>query len=69
MSRESACDVAVEFLSTEGSAETFARVVHREMGMSAEEFLSRWDAGEWIGTNPDDVPGLVDVLMVLPLVR
>jgi len=39
---------------------------HHEVG---EEFLRRWDAGEWVDIDLDKVPGLVDVSMAIPLVR
>ena len=31
-----------------------------------QDFLRRWNAGEWDGVDLDDVPGLVEVWMVLP---
>jgi len=69
MSRETTCDVEVEHLTAAESASAFDALARREMGISGEEFLRRWDAGEWYGVDPDDVPGLVDVSMALVLVR
>jgi hypothetical protein len=56
-------------MSDEEAAAAFDRVTRREMGISGEEFLRRWDAGEWTDVEMDDVPGLTDVWMMLPLVR
>jgi hypothetical protein len=39
------------------------------MGLSGTEFLERWDADQYADTELDAVPGLADVVMVLPLVR
>lgn len=58
----------VELTADEATA-AFDRIARREMGISGEEFLSRWDAGEWNGVDLDSVPGLVDVWMSLPMVR
>jgi len=69
MAHDATCDVDVTYLSEAASAEAFDRMAQREMGISGEEFLRRWDAGEWADMDPDEVPGLVDVSMALPLVR
>jgi len=69
VAQKEVCDVDVTYLSRTASAEAFDRVVQREMGISGEEFLRRWDAGEWADVDLDEVPGLVDVSMALPLVR
>jgi len=69
MSQDTLCDVEVVELSTEDAAAAFDRLAQREMGITGEEFLRRWDSGEWDGIDPDHVPGLVDVSMALPLVR
>lgn len=58
----------VELSEAEG-VELFDRVTRREMGISGEEFLRRWDAGEWEGVDLDSVDGLVDVWMMLPCAR
>ena len=55
---------------TEAEADTlFDGVCRREMGISGVEFLHRWDAGEYVDVDVDSVPGLVDVVIALPLVR
>ncbi len=37
--------------------------------MSGEEFLKRWDAGEYANTDWDRHPGLPEVAMLLPFAR
>jgi hypothetical protein len=37
--------------------------------MSRAEFLRRWDAGEYQDLDVDSIPGLVDVVLALSLVR
>lgn len=61
--------IDVAELSDTEATEAFDQLARREMGMSGEEFLRRWDAGEWSDKDFDDVRGLVDVWMGLPLVR
>jgi len=39
----------------------------RYLDMSAEEFLCKWDAGAF--GDPDQTPGLMRVVMFLPMVR
>lgn len=56
-------------LTDEEAADVFERVTRREMNMSSDEFLKRWDAGEYEGVDFDTVPGLVEVWMYLPFVR
>lgn len=55
------------FMTDEEARDTFERAARRSLGMSGEEFLSRWDAGEW--PDPDSVPGVMAVAMLIPLVR
>jgi hypothetical protein len=69
MSNSTACEVEVVELDEEQGHAMFERVVKRAMGISADEFLSRWDSGEWADANLDEVPGLVEVWMYLPAVR
>lgn len=45
----------------------FDRVTTHALQISGDEFLRRWDAGEYAGTEPDSVPAMVS--RVLPLVR
>jgi hypothetical protein len=69
MSSDTYSDIQLVHMTEDDAADAFDRTVRREMGMSGEDFLRRWDAGEWADTDLDDVPGLVDVWMMLPLVR
>ena len=45
----------------------FDRAVRRRLRMSSAEFLRKWDAGEF--RDPDSDPGVMEVVMLLPLVR
>lgn len=63
------CDTEVIELSSDDSMSMFDAVTREAMDLSGEEFLRRWDAGEWQHMDLDDVPGLVDVWMFLPAVR
>lgn len=62
-------EVEIVELTDEDAASAFDEVARREMGLSGADFLARWDAGEWAERDLDEVPGLVDVWMSLPLVR
>ena len=66
---ESSASVEVSELTPEEAAEAFDRVAHAAMGLSGEEFLAALDEGTFDDVDPDDHPGLLDVLMALPLVR
>lgn len=70
MTRDTApCDVEIVELSDAEASAAFDQLAQREMGISGDEFLGRWDSGEWTDADFDDVPGLVEVWMGLPLVR
>ncbi|MGQ0838139.1 hypothetical protein [Actinokineospora sp.] len=69
MSRDMVCDAEVVELSDAEGAAAFDQLARREMGISGNEFLRRWDGGEWTDEDFDKVNGLVDVWMGLPLVR
>ncbi len=45
----------------------FDRAVRRALHMSSAEFLRKWDAGEF--SDPDSDPGVMEVVMLLPLAR
>lgn len=47
----------------------FDSVTRESLGMSGEDFLVGLDSGKYECTAPDEVPGLVDVLMALPFAR
>ncbi len=40
---------------------------HRYLNMSADEFIRKFNAGEF--DDPDDKPGVMSVAMLLPFVR
>jgi hypothetical protein len=56
-------------LDETGYAELFDRIAQKNMGISGEEFLQRWDAGDYVGVDWDSVDGLVPVAMSVNLVR
>jgi hypothetical protein len=51
------------------ATEIYDRVARKWMGVSGAEFLQRWDAGEWDGVDLDDVPGLVELWVLMPFGR
>ncbi|WP_018684694.1 hypothetical protein [Actinokineospora enzanensis] len=61
--------VEIVELSAAEAAEAFDALARRAMGLSGAEFLARWDSGEWADRDLDEVPGLVDVWMSLPMLR
>lgn len=65
----SSAAVEVSELTPEEASAAFDRATHAAMGMSGEEFLAVLDEGKFDDVGPDDHPGLLDVLMALPLVR
>ena len=58
-------------LTDEEARELFDRSARHYLGISGEEFLRRWDAGEY--DDPDDrtknPPEVMEVASLLPLVR
>ena len=44
------------------------RIVQMNAGMSGEEFLRRWDAGEYTGQECDE-PGIRQMAMLMPFAR
>lgn len=64
-------DGNVRELSREEGWELFDRQARRYLDMSGEEFLKKWDAGEF--GDPDDrtknPPGVMKMAMLLPFVR
>jgi len=64
MSNTCPCDV-VELTEEEGR-KFFDEVTRAELGMSGEEFLRRYDAGDFKGT---DDPRVVGVSMLIPFAR
>jgi uncharacterized protein (DUF2336 family) len=66
---ESNASVEVSELSPDEAAAAFDRTVRGALDLSAAEFLAALDAGKFDDVDPDSHPGLLDVLMALPLVR
>ncbi len=58
-------------LTPEEGRELFDRAARHYLDMSGEEFVRRWDAGEF--DDPDDrtknPPGVMSVAMLLPFAR
>lgn len=56
----------VRVLTPEQGREVFDRQARQHLGMSGEEFIRAWDAGEFGERDDSDLMG---VAMLLPLVR
>jgi hypothetical protein len=56
----------VEYTPEEGRA-IFDAAARRHLRMSGDEFLQRWDAGEF--ADDPDRPEVIEVAMMIPLVR
>jgi hypothetical protein len=61
--------VEVAELGLEEAAATFDRIARRALDVSGPDFLHALDDGTFDDVDPDAHPGLLDVLMALPLVR
>lgn len=61
--------VEVSELSSEEAAAVFNRITRNALGLSGEEFIAALDDGKFDDDDPDARPGLLDVLVALPLVR
>ena len=60
-------DVGIETLTEMEARAVFDRVARRRLNMGSDEFLRRWDAGEF--READERVGLEELLLLLPLVR
>lgn len=69
MQSDTTCEANVIELDEADGTALFDRIAHREMGISGDEFLKRWDAGEWDDADYDSVPGLIEVRNALPFAR
>lgn len=58
----------VELNGVDAAAE-FDGIARECMDMSGPEFLRRYDRGEFADVTEDDNPGIVDMMLALPLVR
>ncbi len=47
----------------------FDRIARTALDLSGEAFLAAFNGGKFDNVDPDAHPGLLDVLMALPLVR
>lgn len=68
MASSTQCGVEIIELDAAQGRAMFDAVCQRHMGISREEFLNRWEAGEWSEADFDQVEGLVDVWMAQPAV-
>lgn len=61
----------VRRMTWEEGRELLDRTARRHLGISGEEFIERWDKGEY--GDPDDrtknPPGVMELAMILPFVR
>ena len=57
----------VQVVTPEEAMPMFDELTRLYMGMSAEEFLCRWDAGEY--ADDPDQPGVRSVVSFMPFVR
>jgi hypothetical protein len=53
--------------SAEEAQMIFDEAAQTHLGVSGEEFLRRWDAGEF--ADDPDRPEVIDIAMLIPLVR
>ncbi len=56
-------------LDPEEAGPAFDQIARNALGLSGPEFLQALDEGKFDDVDPDSYPGLLDVLMALPLVR
>jgi hypothetical protein len=66
---ESNASVEANELTPEEVVVAFDRIARRALDLSGQEFLAALEAGSFDDVDPDAHPGLLDVLMALPLVR
>lgn len=63
-------ETAIRWLSDEEARADFDAQARRWLGISGDEFLRRWDAGEYRGVADDaDHPHVMSIAMLIPLVR
>lgn len=61
-------DTSARYATDEEAWKIFDDSARYYMGISGEEFLRRWDAGEWSEEESDRVP-VVHVVSMLPFAR
>lgn len=69
MTNRTSYDVEVGEMSEQDAAGVFDEIARRELSISGQEFLDRWDAGEYRSIDRDDVDGLSEVVAAMSLVR
>lgn len=57
----------IRAMTDEEAWETFDHATRRYLNLGAQEFLRKWDAGEY--PDPDAQDGVMAVVMLIPLVR
>jgi hypothetical protein len=62
----STTDESIRYLTPDEGQELFDRQARRYLKMSGEEFLRRWEAGEF--DHDPDRPDIMRVAMLIPLV-
>ncbi len=66
---ESNASVEANEFTLQEAAVAFDRIARRALHLGGEEFLAALDGNTFDDVDPDAHPGLLDVLMALPLVR
>lgn len=67
---ESTTEQGIQFLTDEEGRQLFDTSARRTMGMSGEEFIRRWDAGEFAEIADDaDHPEIMRLAMLIPFGR
>jgi hypothetical protein len=59
----------VDVMTTAEAREAFDRASQYFLNVSGDEFLRRWESGEFREDEAADQPGIIDLIMLLPLVR
>lgn len=68
--KPSETETAIRWLDDDEAREEFDAQARKWLGLSGDEFLRRWDAGEYAGV-ADDIghPYVMSMAMLIPLVR
>jgi hypothetical protein len=60
---------AVDVMTTAEAREAFDCAAQYFLNVTGDEFLRRWESGEFREDEAADQPGIIDLIMLLPLVR
>lgn len=60
---------AVDVMTTAEAREAFDRAAQYFLNVTGDEFLRRWESGEFREDEEADQPGIIDLILLLPLVR